>query len=587
MSETTPPTDHPQRPGKKLGILGALASLLVAALLIPSVRHAVLEVLIKDEKKLQTALELVQAVITAELANQPLPGMQPAAPDLHLVPTGLTNHQLRAIWHRTPEGSDAFPVALFRALTDPKTGRPLIESFASYGLIPAPGDDSGLPVGFSRLKAPGHDFVLTGINCATCHSTQITYRGKTLHIDGAPNLLDVEAFFRGVLGALEGILQEDSADRVRFLFRFAYYNAIELEKMAAAGPITTTPGYGTKPAAEHHELLLAFLRERLKSAVRVVASFAQQTPAGPGRADSFGIIRNLLMTEEVLGAPGNFQPMTAPVSIPHLFQFGSFTNLHWDGNTSTGIDRNYAQAIALGASFDPQTLASSVRPYDLFTMEETARWLTTPSWPAEIFGPLDDAKVTRGATLFRTQGCAGCHSSEGWHQLADLGTDPNRLINYALPVNVRGGRTESYATNLYTSAIAVKNRAFADNHVPLAEQEKMNRWHDGVTAVWRETLDLGYFTRPLRGLWATAPFLHNGSVPTLWHLLQPADQRPKKFAVGQREFDPVRVGYVATPAKMVWEFDTAISGNRNTGHEFGTRLTDAEKWDLVEYLKTL
>ena len=226
MSETTPPTDHPQRPGKKLGILGALASLLVAALLIPSVRHAVLEVLIKDEKKLQTALELVQAVITAELANQPLPGMQPAAPDLHLVPTGLTNHQLRAIWHRTPEGSDAFPVALFRALTDPKTGRPLIESFASYGLLPAPGDDSGLPVGFSRLKAPGHDFVLTGINCATCHSTQITYRGKTLHIDGAPNLLDVEAFFRGVLGALEGILQEDSADRVRFLFRFAYYNAI-------------------------------------------------------------------------------------------------------------------------------------------------------------------------------------------------------------------------------------------------------------------------------------------------------------------------------------------------------------------------
>ncbi|GDY22211.1 hypothetical protein LBMAG56_35580 [Verrucomicrobiota bacterium] len=587
MSDPTPPTNNPQPPGKKLAIFGGLAVLLAAALLIPAVRHAVFGFFIKDEKRLQSVLELARAAITAELANQPLPGMKPAAPDVHIVPTGLTNFQQRATWHRTPEGSDAFPVALFRALNDPKTGRPLIESFESYGLIPAPGDDTGLPVGFSRLKAPDHDFVLTGINCATCHSSQLTYRGKTLHIDGAPNLLDVEAFFRGVLGALEGVLKEDSADRVRFLFRFAYYNAIELEKMAVAGASASKPGNGAKPAAEHHDLLLAFLGERLKSAVRIVASFERQTPAGPGRADSFGIIRNLLMTEEVLGAPGNFQPMTAPVSMPHLFHFGSFTNLHWDGNTSTGVDRNYAQAIALGASFDPQTWASSARPYDIFTMEETARWLTTPAWPVEIFGPLDDAKVTRGAALYRSQGCAGCHAREGWHKLEVLGTDPNRLVNYALPVNVRGGRTESYATNLYTSAIAVKNKAYADNQVPVADQQKMNHWHDGVAPVWRETLALGYFTRPLRGLWATAPFLHNGSVPTLWHLLQPADQRPKKFAVGHREFDPVRVGHVEAPAKVIWEFDTAISGNRNTGHEFGTRLTDTEKWDLIEYLKTL
>ena len=589
MSETHPPAGNAKRYGRFFLGIGALALVLALAalLLIPAARHAVLGIFLSKEKKLNAALERIRDALAAELASQPLPGMKPAPADIHLLATGLTNSQLRATWHRTPEGSDVFPIALFRALTDPKTGRPLIESFASYGLIPAPGDDTGLPVGFSRLKAPGHDFVLTGINCATCHSTQITYRGQTLHIDGAPNLLDVEAFFRGVLGALEGILKDDSADRVRFLVRFAYYNAIELAKLPTTGPPAAPAGYASKPVAEQHAQLLGFLRERLKSAVRIVASFERQTPAGPGRADSFGIIRNLLMTEEMLGAPGNFQPMTAPVSMPHLFNFGSFTNLHWDGNTSTGIDRNYAQAIALGASFDPQTLASSVRPYDLLTMEETARWLTTPVWPAEIFGSLDAAKITRGAALFRTQGCAGCHAREGWHKLEDLGTDPNRLVNYALPVNVRGGRTESYATNLYTSAIAVKNQAFADNNVPPADQEKMNHWHAGVDPVWRETLDLGYFTRPLRGLWATAPFLHNGSVPTLWHLLQPADQRPKKFAVGHREFDPVRVGYLETPEPVIWEFDTSVSGNRNTGHEFGTRLTDAEKWDLVEYLKTL
>lgn len=109
MSDPTPPTNNPQPPGKKLAIFGGLAVLLAAALLIPAVRHAVFGFFIKDEKRLQSVLELARAAITAELANQPLPGMKPAAPDVHIVPTGLTNFQQRATWHRTPEGSDAFP----------------------------------------------------------------------------------------------------------------------------------------------------------------------------------------------------------------------------------------------------------------------------------------------------------------------------------------------------------------------------------------------------------------------------------------------------------------------------------------------
>lgn len=588
MSETPVSDPKPSRQSILRRLLGAVAALLAAAALVPSVRHAVLKRFIKDEQKLLAVEEQIKAALAAELASKPLPGMQPTPPDLVILPTGLTNFQMRATWHRTPEGSDAFPVALFRALNDPTTGRPLIESFASYGLIPAPDDDTGLPVGFSRIKVKEHDFVLTGINCAACHSTQLTYRGKTLHVDGAPNMLDVEAFFRGTLGALKGLLEGgEVGDRAKFVLRFAYYNAIELEKMQVAGQLATRPAYVTKSAAEQHELALAFLKERLKSAVRIVASFDRQTAAGPGRADSFGIIRNLMMTEELLGAPGNFRPMTAPVSMPHLFQFGTFTNLHWDGNTTTGNDRNYAQAVALGASFDPHTLVSSVRPYDLYTMERTGQRLTPPKWPAEIFGPLDAVKVARGAELFRSQGCVKCHGRETWTPLEVIGTDPNRLVNYALPVNVKGGRTESYATNLYKSAIAVKEKAYAENQVPPAEQKKMDAWHARVVPAWLETLNLGYFTRPLRGLWATAPFLHNGSVPTLWDLLQPVDKRPKKFAVGHREFDPVHVGYASPSARGGWEFDTSISGNLNTGHEYGTRLTDAEKWDLVEYLKTL
>ena len=69
---------------------------------------------------------------------------------------------------------------------------------------------------------------------------------------------------------------------------------------------------------------------------------------------------------------------------------------------------------------------------------------------------------------------------------------------------------------------------------------------------------------PLDGIWATAPYLHNGSVPTLRALLAPPDQRPKTFYVGSRDFDPVNVGYDITAGPDRFLFDTSIPGNRNT-----------------------
>jgi hypothetical protein len=115
----------------------------------------------------------------------------------------------------------------------------------------------------------------------------------------------------------------------------------------------------------------------------------------------------------------------------------------------------------------------------------------------------------------------------------------------------------------------------------------------------------GYKPRPLEGVWATPPFLHNGSVPSLYELLSPAYERSTTFFVGRREFDPVKVGYVLNPLSEggFW-FDTRLTGNHNTGHEFragwveydennpqvqygviGPALTPAERYDLIEYLK--
>jgi mono/diheme cytochrome c family protein len=100
-----------------------------------------------------------------------------------------------------------------------------------------------------------------------------------------------------------------------------------------------------------------------------------------------------------------------------------------------------------------------------------------------------------------------------------------------------------------------------------------------------------YESRVLNGIWATAPYLHNGSVPNLWELLKPAKERRANFMVGSRVFDPKNVGYEAdqSPFKNgTFVADPAnANGNGNGNHEYGTALTEEQRWAIIEYLKTL
>jgi len=99
-----------------------------------------------------------------------------------------------------------------------------------------------------------------------------------------------------------------------------------------------------------------------------------------------------------------------------------------------------------------------------------------------------------------------------------------------------------------------------------------------------------YKAGSLNGVWATAPYLHNGSVPNLWELLLPPAKRSAKFEVGSREFDPKLVGFKSNgyPSRDRYEFDTTIDGNRNTGHTYHADvLTDDDRWALIEYMKSL
>jgi len=109
--------------------------------------------------------------------------------------------------------------------------------------------------------------------------------------------------------------------------------------------------------------------------------------------------------------------------------------------------------------------------------------------------------------------------------------------------------------------------------------------------------DLIYKARPLNGIWAVAPFLHNGSVPNLYLLLSPRSDRPDTFWTGSKEFDPVLVGYDLAEISGGTELDISKPGNSNTGHEFkdgprgkgviGPLLSRDDRMAIIEYLKSM
>lgn len=176
-----------------------------------------------------------------------------------------------------------------------------------------------------------------------------------------------------------------------------------------------------------------------------------------------------------------------------------------------------------------------------------------------------------------------------------IGTDPNTANNFASrrAFLVPGGaQSVSAAQGLQQVTEQVIQRWFARNAVAGATWRQMV---DDRRNEWRELR--AYRARPLDGIWATAPYLHNGSVPSLYQLLLPAPQRAVAFHTGSRQFDPRAVGFETREFPGGFRFDATLAGNRNTGHSFGgppgtpgllgPELTEAQRWELVEYLKTL
>jgi mono/diheme cytochrome c family protein len=294
--------------------------------------------------------------------------------------------------------------------------------------------------------------------------------------------------------------------------------------------------------------------------------------------------------------------------------------------------RNIGEALGVRARVDltdPDKLyRSTVNVRNQWEMENQLAGpiafagLKSPPWPEDVFGPIDQAKAQKGAALYKQQ-CQHCHlpplnspeiqDPKYWEAglkgksflklnvipLDEIGTDPREATDWASRTAVTGALglgTVSAAEGLRAVTGKIREMNYDAMNLSPEQREEWSGFRDaGVVS------PLGYRARPLGGLWATPPFLHNGSVPNLYQLLSPVEQRDKTFYVASREFDPKNVGYSTEKINGAFEFRTdqpndPHPGNSNAGHQFrngggkgviGRELTDEERWAIIEYLKTL
>ena len=150
-------------------------------------------------------------------------------------------------------------------------------------------------------------------------------------------------------------------------------------------------------------------------------------------------------------------------------------------------------------------------------------------------------------------------------KLKDLDAYENNDLSQIHPGALPVGSALSYLGTM------IREQAYADAGYTADQRAE----RDGFGALDLPQVLPAYKPRPLAGLWATPPYLHNGSVPTVYHLLSPVDERPQRFRVGSREFDPVHLG-LAEAGEDYWLFDTSLPGNHNTGHEFSKNFDESK-----------
>lgn len=361
-------------------------------------------------------------------------------------------------------------------------------------------------------------------NCALCHTG--SYRETP---DGKPKLIYGGPSHEMDLQAFQQFLSDAGTDP-----RFTPENVMN--------EIKKTDNLSFMDALVYRYMIVPVAIQGLAQQKKDYAWENSRPPQGRGRVDTFNPTKFIVYHLPDDGSIGTTDLPQVWNQAPRVDQW-----LHWDGNNNKIEQRNYAAAMAIGAKPDTVIPESFKRDTDFLLQ------LPPPKYPY----PVNGSQAQHGADVFKNN-CAQCHMPDGGQfgqVMPQVGTDRHRL--------------DSFTQQLVDKFHTVK-------------------FGDVLFTAYRKTD--GYVATFIDGLWARAPYLHHGAVPTIWDLLQPASARPKVFYRGYNVYDPKMLGYISTGAeaeKYGTRYDTSIPGNSNAGHEYGTTLSDQDKWDLIEYLKTL
>ncbi|MHA6492977.1 di-heme-cytochrome C peroxidase [Pseudomonas borbori] len=551
--------------------------------------------------------------------------------------------EARETFYYTPQGTQVkgLHYEWFAALEMPMSADKFADPayLARFGFLVDPQQQASalnpanLPVGFTRHADNESGIEYLDISCAACHTGQLRYQGQAVRIDGGAALHSLASTVPTLKGGSFG-------QALGMSMAFTYYNPFKFKRFAKAV-------LGDQYEIGHAQLRRDFkvvLDRMLGTAFNDWHRGLYPTEEGFGRTDAFGRIANTVFGDAI--DQSNYRVANAPVSYPQIWDIWKFDWVQWNGSAMQPMARNVGEALGVGATVhlltadgkpvaEADRYVSSVRLRDLYTLEETLKQLKPPSWPEAVFGKVDIELASQGRALFN-ENCAYCHAPNPkpldkryapqrdpeWQMrvvpTTIVGTDSTTADNIAdhrfdisrlgwskselsnLDVRLFGStlddvdlRNVSSAKGLAYITAYVENRAYRDAGIQANERARM----DGFGLPIGVQEKRGYKARPLDGIWATPPFLHNGSVPTLFQLLSPVSERQSQFWVGNFEFNPRQVGFDTGPFKGAFLFDTSITGNSNRGHEFragcrqdgviGRALQPHERWALVEYLKVL
>lgn len=373
-----------------------------------------------------------------------------------------------------------------------------------------------LGVEYDEKYYPKEQEAWFGLTCAACHTHDIQFGDTTLRIDGGSSQADIESFLEDLGIALDATSQ----------------NADKLERFAVK------VGRVSKDLGDFENEV-----KQIADAVnRLVARSKSEHPYGYARLDAFGAILNAVC-ETALSEPANHREANAPVSYPSLWNTPQMGYVQWNASAPSAEGRNVGEVLGVFGTYtlEPgeKQFDSTVRLQNLIRLEHgLLAKLGAPDWPEDVFGELDREKVRLGNKLF-AKNCVSCHSireAGGQFALNDAGripirsntlqevrTDPQFLLNLAPCNTALTGALKPMLGNMeqvprttmlrFVGGAIINNRALAEgvDLAPLQPRPQDPPHPDGVGS--------GYISRPLEGIWANAPYFHNGSVPKLYETL--------------------------------------------------------------------